>query len=88
MNNELSQLLDAVELTQTPNDQISGFGKRLREARHKKGLTQALLGVLIGVSESSISLYETNGRMPKNIRSLVALCNVLECTPNYLLGFE
>jgi len=40
------------------------FGDRLRELRKKKKLNQKDLGKLLGVAESTISMYERNGRQP------------------------
>lgn len=63
------------------------FGKRLREMREKKGLTQAELAKIASLGESTISFYESGKREP-NYEMLVALANILDTTPNYLLVGE
>ena len=62
-------------------------GKRLRQLRIKKGLTQEELGNLVSVTKVSICCYEKNNRTP-NIETLLDLSTVLDTTPNYLLGTE
>lgn len=37
---------------------------RIRELRKEKGISMKILGEAIGVAESTISLYETEKRMP------------------------
>lgn len=61
------------------------IGARIKELRKKKGLTQSELGNLINVTKVSISCYERNSRIP-NLETFIDLVNVLNTTPNYLLG--
>lgn len=61
------------------------IGSRIRELRLQKGLTQSQLGNLINVTKVSISCYERDARMP-NLETFIDLVNVLETTPDYLLG--
>ena len=60
------------------------FGKRLRELRKDKGLTQKQLASLIGVRNSVISFYELGDRIPSPevIRKLSATLHV---SADYLL---
>lgn len=60
------------------------FGKRLREMREKKGLTQAELAKMASLGESTISFYESGKREP-SYEMLVTLAELLDTTPNYLL---
>jgi len=60
------------------------FGKRLREARERKGLTQLELAKLANLGESTISFYELGRREP-NYDILIRLAEILEVSPNYLL---
>ena len=62
-------------------------GKRLKELRIEKGLSQQELGDAIGVTKVSICGYETGTRIP-NIEKLAALAEELETTTDYLLGRE
>lgn len=60
-------------------------GSRLKKLRKQKGLTQTKLGELINVTKVSISCYEHNTRVP-NLETFIDLVNVLDTTPDYLLG--
>ncbi len=62
-------------------------GNRLKKLRVSKGLTQEELGRAVNVTKVSICCYEKNNRTP-NIETLLDLSEVLETTPNYLLGSE
>lgn len=63
------------------------IGKRVKELRMKKGLSQQELGNAIGVTKVSICGYENGTRLP-NLEKLVKLAEVLESTTDYLLGRE
>lgn len=60
-------------------------GSRIRELRKEKGLTQEELGKLINVTKVSISCYENGTRIP-NLETFIDLLEVLDTTPDYLLG--
>ena len=62
-------------------------GKRLKELRINAGLTQQQLGDLVNVTKVSICCYEKSVRTP-NVETLLDLAQVLNTTPNYLLGSE
>lgn len=59
----------------------------LKELRKKSGLTQKSLGNIIGVAESTISLYESGKRQPDK-DTLVKLASYFHVTVDYLLGRE
>jgi transcriptional regulator with XRE-family HTH domain len=61
------------------------FTARLRKIRERRGLTQAELGRMAGLSSAAISQLETGSRRP-NFTTLVCLSRALETTPNALLG--
>lgn len=63
------------------------IGERLKKARISKKLSQLELGDKLGVSDVSISNYETEHREP-TLEKLIKLCEILDLTPNYLLGYE
>lgn len=47
-------------------DIIMTFGERLRKLRTEKGITQAQLGNIIGVSDRVVGYYESDDRFPKD----------------------
>lgn len=59
--------------------------KNLREIRNRQKLSMKSLGNEIGVSESTISLYETGKRQPDN-DTLKKLCDYFNVSADYLLG--
>lgn len=56
----------------------------IKKARKEKGLTQAELAKQIGVSQGSLSAWETDRWQP-DVESLKKLCEVLNCSADYLL---
>lgn len=60
-----------------------GIGKRIKEARDKKGLTQKDLGLLIGVTGSAITNYENEVSHPKEL-VLYRLMEALDVDANFL----
>lgn len=63
------------------------IGDRLKKIRLEKSLSQTELGKLIDVSKVSISGYENGTKLP-TVDRLIKLCEHLNVTPNYLLGFD
>lgn len=63
------------------------IGKRVKELRMKKGLSQQELGNAVGVTKVSICGYENGTRLP-NLEKLVKIADVLETSTDYLLGRE
>lgn len=61
------------------------IGSRLKEERLKRGYSQEQLGTLVGVSKVSISNYERGLEQPK-MKRLQKIIDVLEISPNYILG--
>ena len=60
-----------------------GIGKRIKEARQSKYLTQDELAKLIGVTPSAVANYENDISHPKEI-VLYKLFEVLEVEPNFI----
>ena len=62
-------------------------GNRLKELRKAKGLTQAELGNILGVTKASICCYEKETRTPpvESIINMMALYNV---SIDYLIGAD
>lgn len=63
------------------------FGKRLRELRKQKNLTQKQLAALLGLQNSVISFYELGDRMPSP-EVIVKLASSLHVSADYLMGIE
>lgn len=57
---------------------------RLRELRNKIGLTQEKLSLKVGVSQNTISQWETGERTPKT-EKLLELAHIFGCTVDELL---
>lgn len=66
---------------------MTDFGKRLKGARKSQGLTQEQLARRLKVYPITISHYEQNKGV-RQLLKLVELCQVLNVTPNSLLGFK
>ena len=60
-----------------------GIGKRLKEARERKGLTQRELAKIVGVSGSAVTNYENEVSHPKE-PVMYALIEALGVDPNFL----
>lgn len=63
------------------------YGKRIRESRIEKGLTQTQLAQLISTTQSTIEKYEREELQP-NVDAIIDLCHVLGISADYLLGLE
>jgi repressor LexA len=61
------------------------FADRLRRLRREQGLSQNALADLIGISKSSINMYERGEREP-GFATLSALCEIFHTDMNDLLG--
>lgn len=64
---------------------MESFGKKLRTIRKNVNLTQADLAKKLGLSASTIGMYEQNRREP-NFEILRKICDVLSTHANYLIG--
>jgi transcriptional regulator with XRE-family HTH domain len=62
------------------------FSERLREKRTQANLTQAELAKEVGVSSRTIQNYELGKRMPVNMDITRRIADVLNTTPDDLLG--
>lgn len=60
------------------------MGERIAQLRKSKGLSQAKLAKALGLSASTIAMYE-QGRREPSVSILVALVNVLGATIDYLI---
>lgn len=64
------------------------FGKKLRDLRESKNLTQQELADQVGVSLKTISRYETNESHPRYRKIYDKLAEVLDTTHDYLVTDE
>lgn len=61
--------------------------QNLRKIRTDRGWSQVELSKAIGLGGSTYGLYETYQRK-LDVDTLLKLCEVLQVTPNEVLGFE
>ncbi len=61
--------------------------QNLRKIRTARGWSQVELSKAIGLGGSTYGLYETYQRK-LDVDTLLKLCEVLQVTPNEVLGFE
>ena len=61
------------------------FGGNLKKARQEKGLTTTECAKALGISQPAWNFYELGSREPK-FDALVKICEILDTTPNKLLG--
>lgn len=62
-------------------------GKRIKELRIKKGLSQQQLGEIIGVTKVSVCGYENGSRLP-SLEVFEAMAELFGTSTDYLLGRE
>lgn len=61
------------------------FGDRLKSLRNRKGLSQAEFAKQIGVSKSSVNMYERGEREP-NFETLETIADYFNVDLDYLMG--
>lgn len=62
------------------------FGKRLKEIRKRRNISQEELAELVGMEPNNISKLELGEHLPKK-ENLEKLCEVLEIEPKELFDF-
>lgn len=60
------------------------MGERIAQLRRNKGMSQARLAKILGLSTSTIAMYE-QGRREPSVSALIALASALGVTIDYLL---
>lgn len=63
------------------------FSENIREAREREGLSQEDFAELIGVTQQTVSKYESGIKLP-SISTLSDIADVLKCSTDYLLDRE
>lgn len=61
------------------------IGKRIKAQRARKNITQEELAKILGVSSSTVAMWEVDRRDP-DTTTLKKLAEVLDCSTDYLLG--
>lgn len=61
------------------------YGKRIKDERQLKGLSQKQLADLLSTTQSTIGKYEREELQP-NIEIITKLCRIFEVSADYLLG--
>ena len=69
------------------SQKISTFAKRLREALDERGMTQAALAQMSGISKSSISRY-LSGAWEGKQDAVYALSKALNVNEAWLMGYD
>ena len=63
------------------------IGKRIKDMRIEKGMSQQELGDMVGVTKVSVCGYE-NVTRPPSLETFCMLADIFETTTDYLLGRE
>jgi transcriptional regulator with XRE-family HTH domain len=69
------------------NIDFKAIGKKIREIRISKGLTQEYIANMVNVNTSHISNIENN-RVKISLTILVGICNAIGTTVDYILSNE
>ena len=64
------------------------FGKILKELRDSRDMSQEQLAVLLGISKSTVGMYEQGKRKPQNDEILKKIASVFSVSIDYLLGYN
>lgn len=63
------------------------FGKRIKDTRKAKSMTQAQLAEKTGFSQPTVADWEAGKKQP-TAGAIIALCKALEVSADYLLGLS
>lgn len=61
------------------------FAERVKALREKKGLSGTELAARLGIQKTRVSMWETNGTVPRQ-DMLLRLCDFFNVSADYLLG--
>lgn len=64
------------------------FGKKIKELREKKGLTQVELAKILGTTVKTISNYEAKNMRPRRMDMFEKMADIFEVNVNFLLTEE
>jgi len=65
-----------------------GFGHNLKRIRKNKNFTQQQLSEILKIPRTTITMWETERHEPNNTEIIIQLSDILECTPNDLIGYK
>ncbi len=63
------------------------IGKRIKEARKFRGLTQKQVAGKLSMTQQQYSRFE-NGVFELNYQQILDICKLLDITPNEIFGFD
>ena len=66
---------------------MTNIGNKIKMERTAKKLSQSELASALGITQDSISLWETGKRLP-DTQYIILLCKFFEVSSDYLLGLE
>lgn len=67
-----------------PPERRQAIGRRIRERRERRALYQIELAARLGLSQVAMSAIETGKNTP-TLGTFLQLCEVLDCTADWLL---
>lgn len=65
---------------------MTTIGSRVRALRQKRGLKQAALAAMVGITQGSLSLIENDKTEVPAGETLAGLCKALQTTPDFLIA--
>jgi transcriptional regulator with XRE-family HTH domain len=68
-------------------DGSTPFGDRLKKERIRRQMSLKSFCASTGMSDCSVTAIENRGATP-SLKNLIAICQVLECSSDWLLGLE
>lgn len=69
-------------------DIITTFGERLEDLRRERGMTQAELADLLGISKSTVQNYETDNYKDLSFSMIKSIADLFDVSIDYLAGLK
>ena len=66
---------------------MNEFSRKLKKLRQSRGLTQADVAVRLGISASTVGMYE-QGRREPDLETMQKICKLYNVTPDYLVNAD
>lgn len=64
---------------------MENFSERLKQLRKSRNITQKELAQELNVTERNYQFWEA-GKTKPQLDAIIAICNALDCSADYLLG--